>query len=115
MSSDYEFSDDDDEYYDGMDMDDDEDVAAQDDGECSSNPRIFPYSLICTDSAISEDDIALMMPRDGGISAGKRKACEVEFDAMPQEVVERLIRKDVDHISSIFGVSVSHSTCPGSY
>lgn len=67
----------------------------------------LPFSLTVADSAISDDDMAIVMPRDGGISAGKRKACEVEFDTMPQEVVEGLIRKDVDHISSIFGVSVS--------
>lgn len=35
MSSDYEFSDDDNEYYDGMDMDDDEEVEEQDDGKPS--------------------------------------------------------------------------------
>lgn len=40
-------------------------------------------------------------------AAPKRKVYEVEFDAMAQEVIEGLIRKDIDHISSIFGVSVS--------
>ena len=44
--------------------------------------------------------------RGGLTSAGKRKACEVDFDTLPQGSVEALIRKDVEHISSIFGVSV---------
>ena len=33
MSSDYDYSDEDNEYYDGMDMDDDDDLDAQDDGK----------------------------------------------------------------------------------
>ncbi|KAL5507452.1 hypothetical protein ACEPAH_6908 [Sanghuangporus vaninii] len=88
MSSDYEFSDDDNEYYDGMDMDDDEDVEEQDD-----------------DSGISEEEMDIELARDGLTSAGKRKACEVDFDTVTQDAVEALIRRDVEHISSIFGVS----------
>ncbi|KAI5119853.1 hypothetical protein M0805_000687 [Coniferiporia weirii] len=89
MSSEYDFSDDDAEYYEGMDMDDDDDdIEAQDD-----------------DSAISEDEMEMELPRSDRGLMGKRKACEVEFDIVPQEAVESLIRKDVDHLSSIFGVS----------
>ncbi|THH10672.1 hypothetical protein EW145_g1168 [Phellinidium pouzarii] len=86
MSSDYEYSDDDAEYYEGMDMDEDEDIDAQDD-------------------AISEDEMEIDFSRHDRISSGKQKAYEVEYDTMPQEVVESLISKDIDHISSIFGVS----------
>ena len=43
MSSDYEFSDDDNEYYDGMDMDDDDDVDAQDDGK--QQHALLSYTL----------------------------------------------------------------------
>ena len=111
MSSDYEFSDDDNEYYDGMDMDDDEDVEEQDDGK----PSRVSYSLLCvvltsTDSGISEEEMDMEITRGGLTSAGKRKACEVDFDTLPQGSVEALIRKDVEHISSIFGVSVRSQT-----
>lgn len=109
MSSDYELSDDDNEYYDGMDMDDD-DVDAQDDGKHPCSPYMC-VPLRQSDSAISEDEMDIEMPRDGDNSSSKRKACEVEFDTLPQEAVEALIRKDVDHISSIFGVSVSYTCC----
>ncbi|EJD02922.1 uncharacterized protein FOMMEDRAFT_20123 [Fomitiporia mediterranea MF3/22] len=86
MSSDYDVSDDENEYYDGMDMDDDDDMNTQDD-------------------AISEEEMDIEMHKGTITSEGKRKACEVEFDTMPQESVEALIRKEVDHITSIFGVS----------
>ena len=39
-------------------------------------------------------------------SSSKRKIYEVEFDTLPQEAVEGLIRKDVEYISSILGVEV---------
>ena len=70
-------------------------------------PIVPPRStLTSTDSAISEDEMDIEMPRDNLTSAGKRKASEVDFDTLAQETVESLIRKDVEHISSIFGVSV---------
>lgn len=40
-------------------------------------------------------------------SKRKRKIYEVDCDSMSQEAIEELIRKDVDHISSIFGIDVS--------
>ena len=55
---------------------------------------------------MSEGDMELDPPLDDRASSSKRKAYEVEFDSLPQNAVETLIRKDVDHISSIFGVSV---------
>lgn len=40
-------------------------------------------------------------------SSSKRRIYEVDFDTLPQEAVEDLIRKDVEYIGSIFGVDVS--------
>ncbi|TDL25950.1 hypothetical protein BD410DRAFT_783951 [Rickenella mellea] len=86
MSSDYEFSDEDAEYY-----DEDEDMEAQDD----------------EDSAISDDEMDADAFKDDLIvdsSRGKRKVYEVDFESMSQDAVQALIKKDVDHISSIFGI-----------
>lgn len=47
-------------------------------------------------------------------ATGKRKACEVEFDALSQDAIEVLIRKDIDHICSIFGIPVRTLT-PANY
>ncbi|KLO16943.1 hypothetical protein SCHPADRAFT_901105 [Schizopora paradoxa] len=59
-------------------------------------------------SAISEDDMdGIDTYRDDYAaqpSSSKRKIYEVEFDTLPQEAVEGLIRKDVEYISSILGV-----------
>ena len=52
----------------------------------------------------------LDIPRDNDASSSKRKAYEVDFDALSQDAVENLIRKDVEHISSIFGIPVSLMT-----
>jgi len=41
-------------------------------------------------------------------SASKRKIYEVEYDTLSQEAVEVLMLKDVEYISSVFGVDVSH-------
>lgn len=43
-------------------------------------------------------------------SSSKHKVYEVPFESLPQEAVEELIRKDIDHICSIFGVNVSNNT-----
>lgn len=40
-------------------------------------------------------------------SASKAKVSEVESSSMPQDIVEVSISKDIEHISSIFGVPVS--------
>ena len=64
-------------------------------------------TLTDLDSGMSDADMDLDGAVDERPSAFKRKTYEVEFDSLPQSAVETLIRKDVDHISSIFGVSVS--------
>lgn len=38
---------------------------------------------------------------------GKKKAYEVEYDDFTQQAVEGLMKADVDHIISLFGVDVS--------
>ena len=45
-------------------------------------------------------------PQDGLATNHDRKAYEIEFEALPQEAVEALIREDVEKISSLFSVSV---------
>ena len=40
------------------------------------------------------------------VSSSKHKIYEVDFESLPQDAVEQRIRKDIDHICSIFGVSV---------
>ncbi|KAI0032690.1 hypothetical protein K488DRAFT_12260, partial [Vararia minispora EC-137] len=84
MSSDYEFSDHDDEYF-----DDDEEMDDADDG-----------------TADSEDDMEMELVHDDFrvTGKGKKKSYEVDYDDLSQDAVERLIQTDVDHISAIFGV-----------
>lgn len=36
-----------------------------------------------------------------------RKVYQVEFESLSQNAVEQLIKQDVEHISSIFGVEVN--------
>ena len=56
--------------------------------------------------SVSEDDLDMVAPKN--LSAGsKRKAYEVDFEAYAQEAVENLIRKEIDHVTGIFGISVS--------
>lgn len=38
---------------------------------------------------------------------GKKKAYEVEYDDFTQQAVEGLMKADMDHIVSLFGVNVS--------
>lgn len=72
----------------------------------SPNRRVHFHSVLnIADSAISEDEL-YELPRDPYMQTAHRRACDVEFDPLPQEAVEAAIRKDIDHISSIFGVSV---------
>ena len=55
-------------------------------------------------------DLDMDMPKGGDSS--KLKPYEVEFDTLTQEAVETLIRKDLEHISSIFGISVRSLILP---
>lgn len=65
------------------------------------------------DSSISEDDMDLEMHRIDANASGKRKACEVEFESLTQDAIERLIRKDIDHICSIFSIPVRNCSVFG--
>ena len=77
---------------------------------CRSNALFRVSDRSCAGSAISEDDMdGIDTYRDDFApqpSSSKRKIYEVEFDTLPQEAVEGLIRKDVEYISSILGVEV---------
>ncbi len=93
--------------------DDDDDMAVDDEGKpphCSPHARSSHSNESRAGSAISEDDMdAMDTYRDDYSvqpSSSKRKSYEVDFDTLPQEAVEELIRKDVEYISSIFGVEV---------
>ena len=59
-------------------------------------------------SDISEDEMEV--DAFGGSLAeptsNKRKIYDVEFESLTQTDVEALIRKDVEHICSIFGITV---------
>ena len=50
-----------------------------------------------------QDDIKIIANK------GKKKSYEVDYDDLTQAMVEDLIKADVDHISSIFGVDVRAS------
>ncbi|KAA1475137.1 hypothetical protein DENSPDRAFT_841885 [Dentipellis sp. KUC8613] len=80
MSSDYEYSDEENGYYD----DEDEEMMSADNA-----------------SASSEDGMILDTIND---SKGKKKSYEVEYDSLSQTAVEDLMKADVEHISAIFGV-----------
>ncbi|KAF9010806.1 hypothetical protein BDQ17DRAFT_1387954 [Cyathus striatus] len=83
MSSDYEFSDDDAEYYDDTDM------------------------IDGTQTDASEDDIDMEYGDDFKVSMkGKKKSYEIDYESLSQSAVEKLIQNDVEHITGIFGVDV---------
>ncbi|EIM81045.1 uncharacterized protein STEHIDRAFT_172092 [Stereum hirsutum FP-91666 SS1] len=105
MSSDYEFSDEDNEYYD----EDEEMREGDEDGESLSPRRYFTNTEhAAVRSASSEaDDMELdafneeiKLPQKG-----KKKAYEVEYDDFTQQAVEGLMKADMDHIVSLFGVN----------
>lgn len=85
MSSDYEFSDDDGDYYDDEEM------------------------LDGTQEEESEDDMDMDAFGEDFkvVPKGKHKAYEVEYESLSQAAVEKLMKQDVDHICGIFGVDVS--------
>lgn len=78
---------------------------------CRSNALFRVTNHSRAGSAISEDDMDAIdtYREDYAVqpSSSKRKIYEVDFDTLPQEAVEDLIRKDVEYIGSIFGVDVS--------
>ncbi|KAF8644818.1 hypothetical protein AX16_008275 [Volvariella volvacea WC 439] len=79
MSSDYEYSDGDDEYLDEMDTQE-------------------VYSESEDDMDVDDFKVA---PK------GKRKAYEIDYTSLSQEEVEQLMAKDIDHICGILGVDSS--------
>ncbi|KII92201.1 hypothetical protein PLICRDRAFT_36992 [Plicaturopsis crispa FD-325 SS-3] len=87
MSSDYEYSDDDGEYYDdGEMMDTQEDDSAPSDDEM--------------DMDVFNDDFKVS-------NKGKHKSYEVDYDSLSQADVEARMQQDVEHISGIFGVDAA--------
>jgi len=113
MSSDYEYSDDDQDYYD----DDDEDMMdTQEDGQSSSWSSAANRGLTqVPGSAPSDAEMDMDAFNDDFkvSSKGKQKSYEIDFESLTQAAVEKLMQSDVEHISGIFGVDVSnmnHST-----
>ncbi|KAH7889015.1 RING-5 domain-containing protein [Phlebopus sp. FC_14] len=89
MSSDYDYSDEDVDFYD----DEDEDMmSAQEDGSAPSDDDM--------DMDAFGDDFKVPQ-------RAMRKAYEIEHESLPQSAVEKLMAADVDHISGIFGVDTS--------
>lgn len=125
MSSDYEYSDEDVDYYD----DEDEDMlSAQEDGECRGIPpsggephEIATRSLDsrCLVSGSDPSDEEMEMDAFGDDfnvpQRAVRKAYEVEHESLPQSAVEKLMAADVEHISGIFGVDVCGLLSPTLY
>ena len=64
--------------------------------------------LSTVDSGMSDADVD--SPQDLLATNHDRMAYEIEFESLPQDAIEALIRKDVEQISGIFGVSVR--LCP---
>ncbi|KIJ60072.1 hypothetical protein HYDPIDRAFT_117794 [Hydnomerulius pinastri MD-312] len=89
MSSDYEYSDEDGDYY----YDEDEDMmSTQEDGSAPSDDEM--------DMDAFGDDFKVPQ-------RAARKAYEIEHESLPQSAVEKLMTSDVDHISGIFGADAS--------
>ncbi|THH12787.1 hypothetical protein EW146_g7372 [Bondarzewia mesenterica] len=112
MYTDYDYSDDDNEYY---DEDEDEEMMDAEDGAilvsaaCVVNLDRVLIIPLPTASASSEDDMDMDVFQDDikiVSDKGKKRAYEVEFEDLTQCMVEDLMKADVDHISSIFGVDV---------
>ncbi|KAF9449651.1 hypothetical protein P691DRAFT_727578 [Macrolepiota fuliginosa MF-IS2] len=89
MSSDYEYSDDDGDYYDDEEMID----GTQDDLSGASEDDM--------DMDVYGGDDFKVTPK------GKRKSYEVDYDSLSQSAVEKLVKEDVDYICSICGVDES--------
>lgn len=108
MSSDYEYSDDDGEYYDDEEMID----GTQDEGQ----GHLLHFVLFCTQNFrldVDEGSGDEMMDNFGDdfkvAPKGKQKSYEVEYESLSQQAVENMMQQDVDHICGIFGVDVSRS------
>ncbi|GLB45037.1 putative in Between Ring fingers [Lyophyllum shimeji] len=87
MSSDYEISDDDENYY---DYDEDMIDGTQDEEEEDGDMYMDTYG----------DDFKVA-PKN------KRKPYEIEYESLSQAAVEKLMQEDVEHICGIFGVDGS--------
>ena len=115
MSSDYEYSDDDEVYYDD---DDDMSGVQEDEGKSrqyGTRDTVWSMLTCCylcaarAGSDISEEDMEVDGFGGGAIepTANKRKIYDVAHESMTQADIEALIRTDLEHISSIFGITVS--------
>lgn len=108
MSSDYEFSDDE-EY---NEYDDDEEPMDVDSGIPCSSSISCPWLLIfhlMAGSASSEEDLGMNEVDDDDIkvvSEGK-KTYEVDYKPLTHQQVKDLMVADIEYISTIFGVDVS--------
>lgn len=104
MSSDYEFSDSDGDYY----VDDEEMI---DGTQGRVPPRFIEFltDILLPESGQSEDDMDMDAFGDDFkvIPKGKRKSYEIDYESLSQSAIEKLMQSDVEHICGIFGVDVS--------
>jgi len=101
MSSDYEYSDDDADYY-----DEDELMGQDDQGECRLTPFQLQYTVADypADSAPSEEEMdidAFDVP-----VKGKQKSYQVDFTTLSKHDVERAMDENIEYITGIFGMEV---------
>jgi len=108
MSSDYDISDDEENYYSS-----DEDMidGTQDDGQFVSFHGHSPIQPHPTESSQSEADIDMGDYADDFkvVAKGKRKPYEIEHESLTQADIENLVHTDVEDICGICGVDVSLS------
>ena len=101
MSSDYEYSDDDGDYY-----DEDELMDQDDQGQCCLTPLQSQCAVVdySADSAPSEEEMdidAFEVP-----VKGKQKSYHVDFSPLSQSDVERAMGENIEYITGIFGLEV---------
>ncbi|KAI0355799.1 hypothetical protein OH77DRAFT_1402378 [Trametes cingulata] len=89
MSSDYEISDDENEYYE-YDEEDEEMMDVEDGQQTARSASEIEADGFGNDFKV--------------VARDERKIYEVEYSALSQPEVERIMQSDVDHITSIFGV-----------
>ncbi|KAJ3994649.1 hypothetical protein F5050DRAFT_448823 [Lentinula boryana] len=106
MSSDYEFSDNEGEYYDSDEMMDDyqNDEDEEMEGDKYNNHNHNNNNMNDDDYDYTNDD-DFRIP-----TKSKSKSYQVEYTSLTQSLVEKSMKEEVDHVSGIFGVEPSTAT-----
>ncbi|KAI0744333.1 RING-5 domain-containing protein [Daedaleopsis nitida] len=97
MSSDYEISDEENEYYD----EEDDEMLVDDDGEA-----LILTTTPCYAGSASEIEADGFGDDFKVATSSNKKVYEVDYSSLSQPEVEKMMQTDVDHISGIFGVEV---------